>query len=66
MAFSFRNSKGVTYYLHGKKRVTSSGKETWLYYFAKEQKPEGGLDAVPAGYTVVENKNGLPLLKKSA
>ena len=65
MAYSFQNSKGVTYYLHGKARETKSGKTSWLYYFAKEVKPEGGLDAVPAGYTVVENKNGLPLLKKS-
>ena len=57
MAFSFENSKGVTYYLHGKARETKSGKTSWLYYFAKEEKPEGGLDAVPAGYQVVENKN---------
>ncbi len=66
MAYSFKNSKGVTYYLHGKERPTKSGKSTWLYYFAKEEKAEGGLDAVPAGYKVVENKNGLPLLKKTA
>ena len=66
MAFSYKNAKGVTYYLHGKERTTNSGKSSWLYYFAKEEKPEGGLDAVPAGYQVVENKNGLPLLKKEA
>jgi hypothetical protein len=64
MAFSYTNKKGVTYYLHGKERPTKSG-TSWLYYFAKEVKPEGGLDAVPAGYQVVENKNGLPLLKKA-
>jgi hypothetical protein len=65
MAYSFTNSKGATYYLHGKARTTQSGKTSWLYYFAKEVKAEGALDAVPAGYEVVENKNGLPLLKKS-
>jgi hypothetical protein len=65
MAFSFVNSKGVTYYLHGKARTTSSGKTSWLYYFAKEVNPEGGLDDVPEGYQVIENKNGLPLLKKA-
>jgi len=65
MAFSFTNSKGVQYYLHGKARTTKSGKTSWLYYFAKEEKPEGGLATVPDGYQVVENKNGLPLLKKS-
>jgi hypothetical protein len=66
MAFSHENAKGVTYYLHGKERITKSGKSSWLYYFAKEEKPEGGLPEVPKGYMVVENKNGLPLLKKEA
>jgi len=65
MAYSYENAKGVTYYLHGKERITKSGKSSWLYYFAKAEKPEGGLDAVAAGYTVVENKTGLPLLKKA-
>lgn len=63
MAFIFKNSKGVTYYLHGRSRTSSSGKRSTLYFFAKEVKP-GALDAVPAGYMVVENKNGLPVLKK--
>ena len=63
MAYSFTNSKGITYYLHGKARTTKSGKTSWLYYFAKEEKAEGSLAAVPAGYTVVESKNGLPLLR---
>lgn len=65
MAYSFKNSKGVTYYLHGKARTTKSGKTTYLYYFAKEVKPQGSLEMVPDGYKVVENKNGLPLLKKA-
>ena len=65
MAYSYTNKKGDTYYLHGTERKTKSGGSYWLYYFAKEEKPEGGLDAVPDGYMVVENKNGLPLLKKS-
>ena len=47
MAYSYTNAKGVTYYLHGKKRVLKSGKESTLYYFGKEVK-EGALDAVPA------------------
>lgn len=64
MAYSYKNKKGVMYYLHGTARETKSG-TTWLYYFAKQEKPTGGLDAVPAGYMVVENKNGLPLLKKA-
>ena len=63
MAYSHKNSKGVTYFLHGKNRVTSTGKKTTLYFFSKE-KGEGALDAVPAGYVVAETANGLPVLKK--
>jgi len=64
MAFSQTNSKGVTYYLHGKTRTLKSGKQSTLYYFGKEAK-EDALDAVPAGYVVSETKNGLPVLKKA-
>jgi len=39
MAFTFTNSKGKTYILHGNTRVLKSGKESTLYYFAKEEKP---------------------------
>lgn len=63
MAYSFTNSKGVTYYLHNKKSMTSTGKERTLFFFSKEMK-EGTLDAVPEGYQVVEMKTGLPVLKK--
>ncbi len=63
MAFTYKNSKGVTYILHGKVRVTSTGKNSTLYFFSKEEK-EGALDAVPAGYEVAETANGLVILKK--
>jgi hypothetical protein len=63
MAFTFKNSKGVTYILHGKDRVTSTGKKATLYFFAKEKR-EGALDEVPAGYKVAETTNGLLVLKK--
>lgn len=63
MAFTVKNSKGVTYILHGKDRVTSTGKTATLYYFAKTEK-EGALDALPAGYKVSETANGLVVLKK--
>ena len=64
MAYAFTNSKGVTYYLHTKKSITSTGKERTLFFFSKEVK-EGTLDSVPEGYQVVEMKTGLPVLKKS-
>jgi hypothetical protein len=63
MAFSFKNTKGVTYYLHSKSTDTKSGKSRTLYFFAKEKKA-GVLDAVPDGYQVTETTNGLPVLKK--
>ena len=65
MAYSYTNSKGNTYFLHATSRTLKSGKEQKLYYFAKKEKEEGGLAAVPAGYEVMESKNGLPVLKKA-
>jgi hypothetical protein len=64
MAFTFKNSRGVNYYLHSQTRTTSTGKHQTLYFFAKDVRPTGSLDSVPMGYEVVENKNGLPVLKK--
>lgn len=55
MAYGYTNSKGNTYYLHAR------GK---MFFFSKEIK-EGALDAVPAGYNVVEMKTGMPVLKKA-
>jgi hypothetical protein len=63
MAFSYKNSKGQTYFLHATTRVLKSGKKQSLYYFAKTKK-SGALDEVPAGFQVSESKTGLPVLKK--
>ena len=63
MAFSFKNTKGVTYFLHSKVTTTKTGKTQTLFFFAKEAKA-GVLDAVPQGYKVAETANGLPVLKK--
>ena len=65
MAYSFTNSKGKKYYLHSKKVARATGKDTILYYFAKEVKPAFALDAVPAGKKVIEMKSGLPVLKNT-
>jgi hypothetical protein len=64
MAYSFVNSKGNTYYLHEKVVKRAGGKESKLFFFAREIK-DGALDAVPAGYVVSEMKTGLPVLKKA-
>jgi hypothetical protein len=66
MAYSFTNSKNKTYYLHKKDTTLKNGRKQTIYFFAKEVKDEGALDAVPAGYTVSESRNGLPVLKKAS
>jgi hypothetical protein len=63
MAFSYKNKKGDTYYLHSRVTHLKSGKDQTLFFFAKEQK-SGVINEVPAGYQVDETKNGLPVLKK--
>ncbi len=64
MAYTYRNSKGTTYILHSREMTLKNGRRQRLYFFAKTEK-EGALDAVPAGYQVVETKTGLPVLKKA-
>lgn len=64
MAFSHTNSKGRTYFLHGRETELKNGRKQTIYFFAKEVK-EGALDAVPEGRVVSESRNGLPVLKKA-
>lgn len=65
MAYAFTNSRGVKYYLHSKKVNLKGGREQTIYYFARDIRP-GALEAVPAGYTVMETaKTGMPILKKA-
>lgn len=64
MAFAYTNSRGRTYFLHGKTTMLKSGKEQTIYFFAKDVREDGSLEAVPEGYVVSESKNGLPVLKK--
>ena len=65
MAFSYKNSKDKTYFLHKKDTELKNGRTQTIYFFAKEVK-DGALDAVPNGYQVSESKNGLPVLKKAS
>lgn len=64
MTFTFKNSRGTVYYLHGRETKLKSGQKRTLYFFAKEEKA-GTLNALPAGYEVEETANGLPVLKKA-
>ena len=64
MAYSATNSKGQTYYLHGKDVVLRGGRKQRIYYFAREEK-DAALDAIPEGYIVIENeRTGLLMLKR--
>ncbi|MFA6529231.1 MAG: hypothetical protein WCT46_06910 [Candidatus Gracilibacteria bacterium] len=66
MALSVKNSRGETYFLHGRKVTLRGGQEVQIYYFARKPKGKDEVEAMPAGYEVVENKRtGLPILKKS-
>lgn len=58
MAYSFVNSKGKRYFLHGKQNARG-GKIQWFSF-----KETDAID-LPAGYTVIEGPTGLPIAKKS-
>lgn len=65
-AYSYTNSKGQTYYLHTREVTLKNGRVQRIFFFARDVR-EGALEAVPAGYTVVETKRtGMPVLKKAA
>ena len=64
MTFTYKNSRGNTYYLHSRETQLKNGQKGTIYFFAKEEK-DGKLEAVPSGYTVDETPNGLPVLKKN-
>ncbi len=64
MAYTYTNAKGKQYILHSQVTTLKNGKKQTIYFFAIEKK-DSALDEVPAGYTVSESKNGLPVLKKA-
>ena len=66
-AFSYTNAKGQAYYLHTKEVTLKNGRVQRIYFFARDVRADGSLDAVPAGYEVMETKRtNMPVLKKSA
>lgn len=65
MAYSYKNKKGDTYYLHYKDVTLRGGRQQRIYFFARDVR-SNALDAVPAGYKVVETeRTGMPVLKKA-
>jgi len=65
MAYSVKSKKsGKMYYLHTKEVTLAGGRKQRIYYFAGDIRKEA-VDALPAGYEVIENKRtGLPMLRK--
>jgi hypothetical protein len=64
MAYEFKNSRGITYYLHSRVVNLKGGRKQTIYYFAREVGP-GAVDSLPEGFKVVETpKTGMPILKK--
>lgn len=65
MAYAHTNSKNQQYYLHSKDVTLKGGRVQRIYFFARDVRPDTAIDAMPAGYIVVENaRTGLPILKK--
>lgn len=65
MAFAHTNSRGQEYLLHQRDVTLKGGRIQRIYFFAREIK-DGAIDALPAGYQIVENpRTGLPILKKA-
>ena len=65
-AFSYTNKKGQTYYLHTREVTLKNGRKQRIFFFARDVRPDSALEAVPAGYTVMETaRTGMPVLKKA-
>lgn len=63
-AYSYTNAKGQKYYLHMKDVKLKNGRIQRIYFFARDIR-DGSLEAVPAGYKVMETKRtSMPVLKK--
>jgi len=63
MAYKHTNSKGVTYYLNSKNVTLRGGKQQMIYYFSKDERPEG--TDLPDNMEVNENpRNGFLTVKR--
>ena len=63
--FSYTNAKNQVYYLHSKDVTLKNGKKQRIFFFARDIR-EGSLEAVPAGYKVMEtSRPNMPVLKKA-
>ena len=66
MPYTFTNSRGQTYYLHGKGVILQNGRPQRIYYFAREPRRGEAIDTLPAGRRIEENpRTGLPYVKRA-
>lgn len=62
--YEHTNTKGVKYYLNTMTVTLRGGRQQVIYYFTKNERPQGC--AMPQGYVVNENpRNGFLTLKKA-
>ena len=66
MAYSHKNSKGITYYLHKSEVTLRGGKPQTIYFFTEtENNPKGTPVDLPEDRVVNENpRNGFLTLSK--
>jgi hypothetical protein len=62
-SYKQENSKGDTYYLHGRQMKNKNGTLRTLYYFGKTINPSRVVP-LPDGYEVIEAWTGLLMLRK--
>lgn len=63
-AYKHTNSKGVAYFLNTKMVTLRGGKEQRIYYFSKDERPEG--TELPSNMSVNENpRNGFLTVKRN-
>ena len=64
MGYSYKNSKGKSYYLHTKDVVLRGGRNQTIYYFCKDER-SNACDLTSGKQVVESPKTGLPFVKKA-
>ena len=63
---AYRNTRGATYFLHGKEVTLQNRRKQAVHYFKRELDPKEALTEIPVGKSIKENKkSGLPYLTRA-
>lgn len=65
MAFRFTSRQGETFFLHAREESRSDGRTELIHYFAPDENPDEAVDALPAGYSVVEEGGDVRLVRSA-